>query len=177
MSGLLIKRNSIIPVEWVCDRLDLPSADTKCGWRRKGPFRVVSEGGVCSPTFPSPRGVTPSPGGQLPAPHFLFLAGEGLAARVAQKPREPAVRAAGLAGSTPDPAGWGSPCSCWGVMGFVSGGHLSGPPRQVPRWTEQLSSPPSTGLSLSAVPPARPSPAGRTGWGQGALGPGQLGCR
>lgn len=45
------KENSIIPVEWVCDRLDLPSADTKCGLRRKGPFRVVSEGGAALPRF------------------------------------------------------------------------------------------------------------------------------
>lgn len=78
---------------------------------------------MCSPTFPSPGGVTPSPRGQRPAPHFLSLAGEG-----------PAVKAAGLLGSTPDSAGWGSPRSCWGVTGFVFWWASFGtPPRQVSR--------------------------------------------
>lgn len=43
---LLTKRNSIIPVEWVCDRLDLPSADTKCGLRRKDHLESSQKGGV-----------------------------------------------------------------------------------------------------------------------------------
>lgn len=95
--------------------MDLPSAYTKGGLRRKGPFRVISEGGLCSPTFLSSQGVTPSPKGQHPAPHFLSPAREGsghggprlLRRRGVSGSPDPHIRAAGPLASTS-----GSPRAC-----------------------------------------------------------------